>query len=199
VPTVSPSGGGGSASNGLPSQWSKTSHGQVTGSVDDASDVLILAPPDSSGNRDTVLLLVTDEVVGTGACVFEVKQSAGKGGNSVFEQYDTGEVDINVYDDAPAIKIVDRTTGASGTNLVSISGGTGRVADVLTVLDQSGLQFRAGSKGVRYAGLVAAPADADVPVSGFAFWLDPTPGATLLKIKAKDSGGTVRSASVPLT
>jgi hypothetical protein len=36
-------------------------------------------------------------------------------------------------------------------------------------------------------------------VSGFAFWLDPTPGATLLKIKAKDSGGTVRTASVPLT
>jgi hypothetical protein len=199
MPTVSPSGGGGSASNGLPSQWSKTSHGQVTGSVDDASDVLILAPPDSSGNRDAVLLLRTDEVVGTGACVFEIAQSAGKGGNSLFEQYDTGEVDITVVDDAPAIKIRDNATAASGTNLLQVSGGTGRVADVLSLTDQSGLQLRAGSKGVRYAGLVAAPADGDVPVSGFAFWLDPTPGATLLKIKAKDSGGTVRTASVPLT
>jgi hypothetical protein len=199
VPTVSPSGGGGSASNGLPSQWSKTSHGQVTGSVDDASDVLILAPPDSSGNRDTVMLLVTDEVVGTGACVFEVKQSAGKGGNSVFEQYDTGEVDITVVDDAPGLKIRDTFAGATGTNLLQASGGAGRVANVVSFTDQSGAQLVFGSKGLRYGGLVAAPADADVPVSGFAFWLDDTPGATLLKIKAKDSGGTVRSASVPLT
>lgn len=46
---------------------------------------------------------------------------------------------------------------------------------------------------------IAAPADADVATSEMALWLDNTAGATKLMIKAKDSAGTVRTASVALT
>jgi len=43
------------------------------------------------------------------------------------------------------------------------------------------------------------PADSVLAASQFTLGLDPTPGATKLLIKAKDSGGTVRSASVALS
>lgn len=46
---------------------------------------------------------------------------------------------------------------------------------------------------------VGAPADADLANSELAIWLDDTPGATLAKFKAKDSGGTVRTGSVTLS
>jgi hypothetical protein len=45
----------------------------------------------------------------------------------------------------------------------------------------------------------ALPADGALTNSSFALWLDDTPGATKLKIKAKDSGGTVRTGEVALT
>ena len=45
----------------------------------------------------------------------------------------------------------------------------------------------------------AAPADASIPTSGFTLWLDDTIGATKLMVKAKDSGGTVRTATVALS
>lgn len=48
-------------------------------------------------------------------------------------------------------------------------------------------------------GKKTAPADGDIANSQVAFWLDDTPGATKLKIKAKDSGGTVRTSEVALT
>lgn len=44
----------------------------------------------------------------------------------------------------------------------------------------------------------AAPADAALANSSFSFWLDDTPGTTILNIKAKDSAGTVRTAAIPL-
>jgi hypothetical protein len=45
----------------------------------------------------------------------------------------------------------------------------------------------------------AAPADADIATSEMALWFDNTAGAAKLMIKAKDSGGTVRTGSVSLT
>lgn len=44
----------------------------------------------------------------------------------------------------------------------------------------------------------AAPADGDLATSEMAIWLDDTAGAANLKIKAKDSGGTVRTGTVAL-
>lgn len=46
---------------------------------------------------------------------------------------------------------------------------------------------------------VSVPADSDLVASSVAIWLDDTPGSTKLMIKAKDSGGTVRTGSVNLT
>lgn len=45
----------------------------------------------------------------------------------------------------------------------------------------------------------AAPVDANVANGQAFFWLDATPGATKLMVKAKDSGGTVRTGSLALT
>jgi len=50
----------------------------------------------------------------------------------------------------------------------------------------------------RYRGQTAAPASALLSSSEFALWLDATPGATKLMVKAKDSGGTVRTATINL-
>jgi len=44
----------------------------------------------------------------------------------------------------------------------------------------------------------SAPADAEVADSSVVLWLDATPGATKLMVKAKDSGGTVRTAAIAL-
>lgn len=81
--------------------------------------------------------------------------------------------------------------------------------DGLTASTNSGiLMYAAGtqilncnpsSNLVLFGGAVAAPTSGNLDPSTFALWLDPTPGATVLNIKAKDSGGTVRSATIPLT
>ena len=44
----------------------------------------------------------------------------------------------------------------------------------------------------------AAPATGAMDPSTFALWLDDTPGATKLMVKATDSGGTVRTATIAL-
>jgi hypothetical protein len=52
--------------------------------------------------------------------------------------------------------------------------------------------------GVFVIGNHAAPADAFLFAGDCALWFDQTPGASKLMIKAKDSGGTVRTASIAL-
>lgn len=47
--------------------------------------------------------------------------------------------------------------------------------------------------------VTAVPPSSDLSAGQFTLWLDATPGATKLMIKAKDSGGTVRTGSVNLT
>jgi hypothetical protein len=44
----------------------------------------------------------------------------------------------------------------------------------------------------------SAPADADLTAGTVSLWLDDTPAATKLMVKAKDSGGTVRTAAINL-
>lgn len=69
-----------------------------------------------------------------------------------------------------------------------------------------GLNVKAPSRRIQIAGgsfavniTNAAPADADLGNGGFGLWLDATPGATKLMVKAKDSGGTVRTAAIALS
>lgn len=49
------------------------------------------------------------------------------------------------------------------------------------------------------SGQNAAPADADVPTSGIAFWFDDSNGSGKLMVKGKTADGTVVSGSVNLT
>src|SRR5206468_11585090 len=56
-----------------------------------------------------------------------------------------------------------------------------------------------GSGHLTMRNVVAALADASIQNSEVTLWLDDTPGATKLMVKAKDSGGTVRSAAIALT
>jgi hypothetical protein len=71
-----------------------------------------------------------------------------------------------------------------GSGVISIN------ADTEVRITGSLIDFRAA---------VAAPSDGSLISSSFALWLDATPGATKLMVKAKDSGGTVRTATIPLS
>lgn len=47
--------------------------------------------------------------------------------------------------------------------------------------------------------VTVAPDDSSLVAGQFKLWLDDSPGSPKLMIKAKDSGGTVRTGSVTLT
>lgn len=76
---------------------------------------------------------------------------------------------------------------------------TGQTADLSRYLasDGSTVLARTNKSGYRIFKNTFAPADGDLNASELAIWLDPTPGTTVVKFKMKDSGGTVRTASLP--
>ena len=51
--------------------------------------------------------------------------------------------------------------------------------------------FQVLATGAVVSNVDAAPADADLDNSSFGLWLDDTIGATIVRVKAKDSAGTV--------
>jgi hypothetical protein len=51
---------------------------------------------------------------------------------------------------------------------------------------------------VRFNAVTSEAAKGLLKPSEFDFWLDPTPGATVLHIVSKDSAGTVRQATIAL-
>lgn len=61
------------------------------------------------------------------------------------------------------------------------------------------LAFAVTDAGTYTAGSNTALPDAGLAAGSFQLWLDSTPGATKLMVKAKDSGGTVRTAAINLT
>jgi hypothetical protein len=61
------------------------------------------------------------------------------------------------------------------------------------------LVFRLMQGGAVVIAQHTAPDDADLNTGDMALWFDQTPGAAAMMIKAKDSGGTVVTNSVPLT
>lgn len=72
-----------------------------------------------------------------------------------------------------------------------------------TFIDANGTIFISATDQIELFGInrfknAIEIASGDLSASTFCLWLDPTPGATKLMIKAKDSGGTVRTASIPL-
>jgi hypothetical protein len=96
---------------------------------------------------------------------------------------------------------VTLTLGGSTVSIAGIACLPGYTPTVGTTVpvDKSGddlLVMGAGSGGVFSA---TSDPGAALNASQFALWLDATPGATVLHISAKDSGGTVRTGSIPLT
>jgi len=72
-------------------------------------------------------------------------------------------------------------------------------SDNLSVRTEGGTGvFATDNAGNLIQARAAVPADAALLASHFALWLDASPGATKLMIKAKDSGGTVRTAAINL-
>lgn len=72
-------------------------------------------------------------------------------------------------------------------------------APIATFANEFGIPFFIVSKGgypINFK--LSAIADADLFTASVTTWLDATPGATKFMIKAKDSGGTVRTGSVNL-
>jgi len=75
---------------------------------------------------------------------------------------------------------------------------SGQTADIQQARLNGAITERVGPAGYRIIKRIVVPADADLGVSELALWLDNTPGATKVMLKAKDSAGTVRTGSVPL-
>lgn len=76
---------------------------------------------------------------------------------------------------------------------------TAQTVDALAFVKSSVTLTRVNKNGYFMTSRTSAPADGELVNSELAFWLDATPGATKAMFKAKDSGGTVRTGSVPLS
>ncbi len=112
-----------------------------------------------------------------------------------------GRVDISAEKGSQVVHVkATSTTGLTETRL-SASGGGGTasmsVYGVASFYSVRTLEFVAQQNA--WFGFTAAPATGDLSSSSFGFWIDGTVGATFFNIKAKDSGGTVRTASIALT
>lgn len=77
---------------------------------------------------------------------------------------------------------------------------TGQTLPLLRLQDDNHADVvRAMPNGAVISNAHAAPDDSDLNNSDFATWLDDTPGATALHVKAKDALGAVYTATIPMT
>lgn len=75
----------------------------------------------------------------------------------------------------------------------------GQTASIFEAQDSSGAYYSKFDKaGYFMTKKTSAPADADLAAGEMALWFDSTNGAAKLMVKAKEAGGTVRTASVAL-
>lgn len=91
------------------------------------------------------------------------------------------------HESGPTVGIVNR--GANESLQVADGTGAELIVGPLT----------SGTVGFLIGRALSAPPDTDLQDSQFVLWLDDTPGLTFLNIKAKDSAGTVRTATIALT
>lgn len=121
-------------------------------------------------------------------------------GLAVWEVATDGDADWNLDSNTGAsIRWWSAQDGVQAATLMLLSTSLFSVgsASATVEVDFSGrIDLLAGVLNIR--GATAAPANAALFTSSFALWLDATPGATKLMIKAKDSGGTVRTGEIPL-
>lgn len=141
-----------------------------------------------SAGQSTSILKVFK--AGNGTPVLEV-DSTGK-------QLNKFATDLNNAGQTGAIPLAVRNYG-TGVPSVQIQGVASQGTDQLRITDVSGVvQSRFDKNGHFMTRKTAAPADADLANGELAIWIDQTIGATKAMFKAKDSAGTVRTATVAL-
>jgi hypothetical protein len=165
-------------------------------------------------STDATKTPLTVSGIATQQPVFRVvtADTVGNKFETVFSCEDTTGVIVYSVDSSGQMTITARDASASGLTIFPATGAAALATHVLyvaadgggTLLDveadgQVSIGKAALSKGLKLKGPLAAPADASLNNSNVTFWLDATPGATKLMIKAKDSGGTVRTAAIALT
>lgn len=112
--------------------------------------------------------------------------SSGTGRISVFAE-DNSTARFSILGESAAIPtFAVKADAAQSDSLISALSSAGVK---LTHLNKSGYFMTR---------LHAAPADADVATGEVALWFDQTIGATKLMVKGKDSGGTVRTATIAM-
>src|SRR5439155_228568 len=90
-------------------------------------------------------------------------------------------------------------TIAAATIGLYIKGATSQTGDLIQINSVTPtILGRFNKDGYFMTRLHAAPADADVATGELAIWFDQTIGATKAMFKGKDSGGTVRTATVAM-
>lgn len=103
-------------------------------------------------------------------------------------------------DDVGSVLTVDSAPSNIGTPVITARGKNGQLGDLIRTQDyQQNTTWRVNKSGYPIIKKTTAPPDADLNASEMSIWLDPTPGSTKLMIKAKDSGGTVRTGQIPLS
>lgn len=91
-------------------------------------------------------------------------------------------------------------TMQTATDLMRVKANVGQSVDIFEVTNQSNTPYmRVNKSGYLIVHKTSAPPDADLIAGDVSIWLDATPGAAVFNIKAKDSGGTVRTGSINLT
>jgi hypothetical protein len=136
--------------------------------------------------------------VGNGGSVPSLADVIAEDGDPSGQQI-TGELVVLLPSPGIGLQIAD----AGGNELIQLSSSAGLLLSgdpsQIKVQDDGHNTVLFLTKDEMIFGHHAAPADGDLDHSTFTLWLDATPGATKLMIKAKDSGGTVRTGSVNLT
>ena len=135
---------------------------------------------------------------GSGGAGIQLGVEAGNATTDIL--IDNGALILTALGAAQGEVIVQETASGSVTDIKSrsihLTGGAQQLllddggVIVKTLMDQTKLLI----------GYTVAPADGELNSSQLAFWFDPTPGVgnTKLMVKAKDAGGTVRTAAIVL-
>lgn len=161
------------------------------------ADPLIIATPTQHNSFLDPALLVTYapwgvnsgaqvQCAATGRATFLLKGYGTADGHLVVTDGDSdGTAQLNSSVN-PCLYLQPRSTNAATALTVEIA-------------DTGGLdKVQVYAEGTLVLLKAAAPADALFASSSFALWLDATPGATKLMVKAKDSNGAVRTGSLAL-
>ncbi|SES47256.1 hypothetical protein [Rhizobium sp. NFR03] len=164
--------------------------GATIASVTNGTTAVMSAPATASGTG--VRVKIAGRAISTGMSLFQVQSEDG----SV-----RGDILFNRIDWKTPLRVTQGIAGNEALPVASFRAATsGQTGNLMEVTNNAGsvVFSRLDKNGVFMTSKTSAPADADISTGEMALWFDSTSGAAKLMIKAKDAGGTVRTASVAL-